>query len=91
MLGFAVQALLAYGLAVLALPWLLSLVTGLQSGGLFGRLVDSTGCSSRKILWSNVLTLIMQKPWLGWGWGELVALTQIGIGFTRLRLVDQRA
>ena len=71
LLGFAVQALLAYGLAVLALPWLLSLVTGLQSGGLFGRLVDSTGCSSRKILWSNVLTLIMQKPWLGWGWGEL--------------------
>jgi hypothetical protein len=22
-------------------------------------------------LWSNVLTLIGQKPWLGWGWGEL--------------------
>ncbi|MBK5206140.1 MAG: O-antigen ligase C-terminal domain-containing protein, partial [Polaromonas sp.] len=21
--------------------------------------------------WSNVLTLIAQKPWLGWGWGEL--------------------
>ena len=47
LLVFAVQALLAYGLAVLALPWLLALATGLQSGGLFGRLVDSTGCSSR--------------------------------------------
>ena len=71
LLVFSVQALLAYGVAVLALPWLLTLATGLQSGGLFGRLVDSTGCSSRRILWSNVLTLIIQKPWGGWGWGEL--------------------
>ncbi|MEO8014774.1 MAG: Wzy polymerase domain-containing protein [Polaromonas sp.] len=71
LLVFAVQAVLAYGLAVLLLPWLLALATGMQSGGLFGRLVDSTGCSSRKILWSNVLTLIADKPWLGWGWGEL--------------------
>jgi hypothetical protein len=23
------------------------------------------------VLWSNVLHLIAQKPWLGWGWGEL--------------------
>ena len=68
---FAVQAVLAYGVAVFTLPWLLEWATGQQSGGLFGRLVDSTGCSSRKILWSNVLTLIAQKPWLGWGWGEL--------------------
>ncbi|CAN5130210.1 Wzy polymerase domain-containing protein [soil metagenome] len=68
---FAVQALVAYGVAVLVLPWLLELATGLHSDGLFGRLVTATGCSSRKILWSNVLTLIAQKPWLGWGWGEL--------------------
>ena len=68
---FALQALLAYGLAVFILPWLLELTTGERSGGLFGRLVTSVGCSSRKVLWSNVLTLIGQKPWLGWGWGEL--------------------
>jgi O-antigen ligase len=68
---FVMQALLAYGIAVLILPWLLEWATGQQSGGLFGRLVDSTGCSSRMILWSNVLTLIAQKPWGGWGWGEL--------------------
>ena len=71
LLVFVLQALLAYGIAVFTLPGLLEWATGLQSGGLFGRLVDSTGCSSRKILWSNVLTLIAQKPWLGWGWGEL--------------------
>ncbi|TAG34508.1 MAG: polymerase [Polaromonas sp.] len=28
-------------------------------------------CSSRITLWSNVLHLIAQKPWLGWGWGAL--------------------
>lgn len=32
---------------------------------------DSRACVSRVTLWGNVLRLIMQKPWLGWGWGEL--------------------
>ncbi|MEC5212317.1 O-antigen ligase [Polaromonas sp. CG_9.5] len=68
---FALQALLVYGLAVVALPWLLALTSGQQSGGLLGRLAEETGCGSRKILWANVLTLIAQKPWTGWGWGEL--------------------
>jgi O-antigen ligase len=71
LLVFAVQALLAYGLAVFLLPWLLELTTGLRSGGLFGRLAQAPGCGSRKVLWANVLTLMAQKPWLGWGWGEL--------------------
>ena len=68
---FALLALLAYGLAVIALPWLLELLTGVRSGGLFGRLAEAPTCESRKILWANVLTLIAQKPWLGWGWGGL--------------------
>ena len=67
----ALQALLVYALAVLALPWLLEWATGVRSGGLFGRLAEAPGCQSRKILWSNVLHLIAEKPWLGWGWGEL--------------------
>ncbi|NMM09718.1 MAG: polymerase [Polaromonas sp.] len=71
LLMLALQAMLAYGLAVVALPWLLAAVTGLTSGGLFGRLVETPGCASRRVLWSNVLTLIAQKPWLGWGWREL--------------------
>jgi hypothetical protein len=62
---------LAYGLAVFALPWLLKLATGLSSDGLFGRLAEQAGCGSRLVLWSNVLTLIGEKPGLGWGWGEL--------------------
>jgi hypothetical protein len=67
----AVQAMLVYLVAVFALPWLLKLATGLSSAGLFGRLAEQAGCSSRKVLWSNVLTLIGEKPELGWGWGEL--------------------
>ena len=68
---FALQALLAYGLAVVALPWLLSAATGLSNAGLLGRLAETPGCGSRRALWSNVLHLIGQKPWLGLGWGEL--------------------
>jgi O-antigen ligase len=71
LLLFALRAVLAYALALLALPWLLALVTGVSSGGLFARLVEAPGCASRRVLWSNVLSLIGQKPWLGWGWGEL--------------------
>lgn len=29
------------------------------------------GCSSRVLLWGNVAELIAERPWLGWGWGEL--------------------
>ena len=71
LLVFALQVLLAYGVAVLTMPWLLEWATGVRSGGLFGRLAEAPGCASRKVLWSNVLTLIAEKPWLGWGWGEL--------------------
>lgn len=71
LLMFALRAMLAYAVALLALPWLLELATGVRAGGLFARLVELPGCASRWVLWSNVLTLIAQKPWLGWGWGEL--------------------
>ena len=61
----------AYLLAVLTLPWLLEIFTGTHSGGLMARFSEEAGCSSRRVLWSNVLNLIAQKPGFGWGWGEL--------------------
>ena len=64
-------ALAAYAIATLALPWALQAVAGVQSNGLLGRFQEEVGCSSRLTLWSNVLHLIAQKPWLGWGWGNL--------------------
>ena len=61
---------LIYGLASVALPWL----AGLDpfGSGAWARLRDGdAACASRLTLWGNVLHLIAQKPWLGWGWGEL--------------------
>ena len=62
--------LVSYALMVLLLPLLAGLDPG--SVGAWSRLRagDST-CSSRRILWSNVMDLIALKPWTGWGTGEL--------------------
>ena len=61
---------ITYAVASMALPLLIGLEFG--SSGILGRLNDGgAACSSRLILWKNVLHLIAQKPWLGWGWGEL--------------------
>ncbi len=65
-----VVAFLAYGLAAIGLP----LLAGLDphATGILARLQDvNSACASRLTLWNNVLHLIAQKPWLGWGWGEL--------------------
>ena len=61
---------LTYLMAVFALP----LLGGLdpRATGIVARLQEvSPICTSRLTLWDNVLHLIAQKPWLGWGWGEL--------------------
>ena len=63
-------AALAYTLASASLPWLAGLDA--SSTGILARLNDGgPACASRLTLWGNVLHLIAQKPWLGWGWGEL--------------------
>lgn len=62
--------LLAYAVALLALPLLIGLDP--LATGAWARLRSGDAlCSSRLTLWGNVLHLIAQKPWLGWGWGEL--------------------
>lgn len=69
----AVAAPLVYGLAALCLPYVGQWFTGHMGNSLFVRL-DLSGlqsCTSRKALYLNVLELIAQKPWLGWGWREL--------------------
>jgi O-antigen ligase len=62
--------LVAYAIAAFSLPrW-----AGLDpmQSGILGRIGEASSlCSSRITLWSNVLHLIAQKPWTGWGWGEL--------------------
>jgi O-antigen ligase len=62
--------LAAYVIGTVLLPILGAL--DLDKAGLLARLRNGDGvCSSRITLWSNVLHLIAQKPWMGWGWGEL--------------------
>ena len=58
-----------YAVAVFAMPYLAGL--DLSQYSLAARFGKDEVCASRLTLWSNVLHLIEQKPWLGWGWGEL--------------------
>ena len=67
-----IAAALAYIAASWLLPVLLEAMQGAQPARtLWGRLGGGQACSSRLVLWSNVLHLIGQKPLAGWGWGEL--------------------
>lgn len=61
----------AMGYALALLP---SLGHGEVAVGILARQEAQEGvnvCSSRLSLWANVLELIGQEPWGGWGWGEL--------------------
>ena len=65
-----IAAVLTYSVAMVALP--LAAGFDLSLHGMAARLhAGDEPCVSRITLWSNVLHLIAQKPWLGWGWGEL--------------------
>jgi len=66
-----IVALAAYVFAALALPLLLQAATGSAGNALWDRVAAVDACSSRRVLWANVLHLIADRPWLGWGWGEL--------------------
>jgi O-antigen ligase len=61
-------------LTYLLTAWLLPIGAGLDPmvSGILGRTGETMlSCTSRLTLWSNVLHLVAQKPWTGWGWGEL--------------------
>jgi O-antigen ligase len=63
-------AALAYAIAAVALPLLAGLDP--RAMGILARLhAGDSACGSRLTLWGNVLHLIAQKPWFGWGWSEL--------------------
>jgi O-antigen ligase len=64
-------AVAVYLLANAALPWSLSVLSGQDVVDALTRMGHNEGCGSRRVLWANVLELIGQKPWAGWGWGEL--------------------
>jgi O-antigen ligase len=61
----------AYAAAIWLLPLWAGFLVGHAESSVLDRLMTDLGCSSRTVLWSNVVSLIAQKPWFGWGWGEL--------------------
>jgi O-antigen ligase len=74
-----VGALGLYGLAVLVMPWFARWV-GNPATGLWGRAQEAGEAGgSRLALYSNVIDLISQKPWLGWGWRELAYAHYSGV------------
>ncbi|WP_245951401.1 Wzy polymerase domain-containing protein [Paracidovorax anthurii] len=65
--GIALYAALGWLLPILLERW-----TGFTIDGLFTRFsAEGHPCDNRRVLWANVLHLIAQRPWTGWGWGEL--------------------
>ncbi|TFZ02125.1 polymerase [Ramlibacter humi] len=63
--------LILYMVATFLLPLLLLQWRGVDAVNVLARATSELGCSSRKVLWSNVVELILERPWTGWGWGEL--------------------
>jgi hypothetical protein len=45
--------------------------TGFAARSALQRFQESGGCGDRSVLWANMLELIAQRPWGGWGWGNL--------------------
>ena len=66
-----VWTLVVYLLANWGLPWCLSILSGQDVIDALTRMGHNEGCGSRRVLWANVVELIGQNPWTGWGWGEL--------------------
>jgi O-antigen ligase len=72
-----------------AIAWVLPRLAGGGVESMLQRL--QTGAPddhSRFVLWHNVLTLVAQHPWTGWGWGELsfahFATSYAGARFTEI-------
>lgn len=66
--AWATVGVLLYGLSI----WWLAQKTGhlADANGALERLADA-GADVRTLLWRNLLEVAAQKPWLGWGWGNL--------------------
>lgn len=81
-LMISILALLSYAFWVAVLPFASEWITGIHGYSLFGRLgfEGLASCTSRKILYLNVLDLILEKPLWGWGWREL-SLAHFSAGY----------
>jgi O-antigen ligase len=73
------------------MPWLALQTTGEWGASMIlrvtGQAQDYAACGGRRVLWTNVLALIAQHPWLGWGWGE-TDFAHFMTGYSSLRFCD---
>ncbi len=73
------------------MPVIASQTTGEQGASMIlrvtGQAQDYAACGGRRVLWTNVLALIAQHPWLGWGWGE-TDYAHFMTGYSTLRFCD---
>ncbi len=73
------------------MPLLALHITGDQGASMIlrvtGQAQDYAACGGRRVLWANVLALIAQHPWLGWGWGE-TDYAHFMTSYNRLRFCD---
>jgi hypothetical protein len=73
------------------MPWLALQTTGEWGASMIlrvtGQAQDYAACGGRRVLWANVLALIAQHPWLGWGWGE-TDFAHFMTGYSSLRFCD---
>ena len=73
------------------MPWVALHTTGEWGASMIlrvtGQAQDYAACGGRRVLWVNVLTLIAQHPWLGWGWGE-TDYAHFMTGYNSLRFCD---
>ena len=73
------------------MPWLALQTTGEWGASMIlrvtGQAQDYAACGGRRVLWANVMALIAQHPWLGWGWGE-TDYAHFMTGYSSLRFCD---
>jgi O-antigen ligase len=73
------------------MPWVALQTTGEWGASMIlrvtGQAQDYAACGGRRVLWANVLALIAQHPWLGWGWGE-TDYAHFMTGYSSLRFCD---
>lgn len=69
---FIFACLFSYVLTSLTAPYIANSIGIENAKSVFIRIVGiGSSCDNRGILWGNVIELILQKPWQGWGWNNL--------------------
>jgi O-antigen ligase len=74
LLQLAIGSFLLVAFWSLVLPWVALERNGVMGASLLlrvaGQTQDYAACGGRRVLWSNVLQMLTQRPWFGWGLGE---------------------